>query len=48
MATKLFISPQQIQQTTIMGGNVDVDSFQFCIDSVQITVIEPLIRYSFI
>lgn len=43
MATKLFISPQQIQQTTIMGGNVDVDSFQFCIDSVQITVIEPLL-----
>jgi hypothetical protein len=43
MATKLFISPQQIQQTTIMGGNVDLDSFQFCIDSVQITVIEPLL-----
>lgn len=43
MATKLFISPQEIQQTTIMGGNVDVDSFQFCIDSVQITVIEPLL-----
>ena len=43
MATKLFISPQQIQQTTIMGGNVDLDSFQFCIDSVMITVIEPLL-----
>jgi len=43
MATKLFISPQEIQQTTIMGGNVDVDSFQFCIDSVMITVIEPLL-----
>ena len=43
MAIKLFISPIEIQQTTIMGGNVDVDSFQFCIDSVQITVIEPLL-----
>ena len=41
--TKLFISPQEIQKTTIMGGNVDIDSFQFCIDSVQITVIEPLL-----
>jgi|TARA_R110000782_G_scaffold56932_1_gene119009 hypothetical protein len=43
MATKLFISPQEIQQTTIMGGNVDIDKFQFCIESVMITVIEPLL-----
>ena len=43
MANKLFISPQQIQQTTILGGNVDVDKFQFCIDTVEITVIEPLL-----
>ena len=43
MAVKLFISPQVIQQTTILGGNVDVDKFQFCIESVQITVIEPLL-----
>lgn len=43
MAIRLFITPQEIQQTTIMGGNVDIDNFQFCIDSVQITVIEPLL-----
>jgi len=43
MATKLFISPQAIQQTTILGGNIDKDKFSFCIESVQITVIEPLL-----
>ena len=43
MAIKLFISPQVIQQTTILGGNVDIDKFQFCIESVQNTVIEPLL-----
>ncbi len=43
MAVKLFISPQTIQQTTILGGNVDVDKFSFCIESVEITVIEPLL-----
>ncbi|MBV1928507.1 MAG: hypothetical protein KUG81_03240 [Gammaproteobacteria bacterium] len=43
MATKLFISPQQIKQTTILGGNIDSDKFTFCIESVQITVIEPLL-----
>lgn len=43
MATKLFISPAQVKQTTILGGNIDVDKFNFCIDSVQITVIEPLL-----
>ena len=43
MATKLFISPAQVKQTTILGGNIDVDKFNFCIESVQITVIEPLL-----
>jgi hypothetical protein len=43
MAVKLFISPAQVKQTTVMGGNVDVDKFLFCIESVQITVIEPLL-----
>ena len=43
MAIKLFISPQVIQQTTILGGNVDIDKFSFCIESVEITVIEPLL-----
>jgi hypothetical protein len=43
MATKLFITPAQIAQTTIMGGNVDVDKFNFCIDNVQVMVIEPML-----
>lgn len=43
MAVKLFISPQQIAQTTIMGGNVDVDKFNFCIESTMISTIEPLL-----
>jgi hypothetical protein len=43
MATKLFISPTQVKQTTILGGNTDPDKFNFCIESVQITVIEPLL-----
>jgi len=43
MATKLFITPQQISQTTIMGGNVDIDKFNFCIDNTQVMVIEPML-----
>ena len=43
MAIKLFITPAQIAQTTIMGGNVDIDKFNFCIDNVQVTVIEPML-----
>jgi hypothetical protein len=43
MATKLFVSPAQVKQTTIIGGNVDDDKFVFAIESVQITVIEPLL-----
>ena len=43
MSTKLFVSPQEIQQTTIMGGNVDIDKFQFCIESVMITILEPML-----
>ena len=43
MATTLFVTPAQIKQTTNVGGNVDVDNFIFCIESTQITVIEPLL-----
>src|SRR5690606_18613159 len=43
MATKLFITPAQIAQTTIMGGNVDIDKFNFCIDNTQVMVIEPML-----
>lgn len=40
---KLFISPQVIKKTTILGGNVDIDKFTFCIESTMIQVIEPML-----
>lgn len=43
MAVKLFITPQEIASTTVLGGNVDRDKYVFMIESVQKTVIEPLL-----
>ena len=43
MAETLFISPEEITTTSIMGGNVDPDKYKFCIANVQISVIEPLL-----
>jgi len=43
MAEYLFITPQELASTTILGGNVDTDKFLFCIANVQLTVIEPLL-----
>jgi hypothetical protein len=43
MAEFLFVTPQEIASTTIMGGNVDVDKYIFCIANTQATVIEPLL-----
>ena len=43
MAIKLFITPQTIANTTILGGNVDIDKYSFVINSVMITTIEPLL-----
>jgi len=43
MAIKLFITPQEIANTTILGGNVDVDKYSFVINNVMITTIEPLL-----
>ncbi len=43
MAEFLFITPEEMKSTTILGGNVDVDKFLFCIASTQITVIEALL-----
>jgi hypothetical protein len=43
MAEFLFITPQELASTTILGGNVDTDKFLFCIANVQVTVIEPLL-----
>lgn len=39
----LFIQPSEMTETTILGGNVDIDKYLFSIANVQITVIEPLL-----
>ena len=43
MATTLFTSPSELAETTIIGGNVDIDKYQMNIENVQVTVIEPLL-----
>lgn len=43
MAEFLFITPQEMASTTVLGGNVDIDKYIFCIANVQLTVIEPLL-----
>jgi hypothetical protein len=36
MAELLLITPQEIAQTTVMGGNVDIDKYTFAIANVQL------------
>ena len=43
MAELLFITPQEMTDTTIIGGNVDVDKYTMCILNTQLRVIEPLL-----
>jgi hypothetical protein len=43
MAEILFITPQEMTETTIIGGNVDVDRYTMCILNTQISTIEPLL-----
>jgi hypothetical protein len=43
MAEKLFITPQEMASKTVLGGNVDIDKYVFCIADTQISVIEPLL-----
>ena len=43
MAELLFIQPLEITQTTLLGGNVDIEKYQPCIAAVQVSVIEPLL-----
>ena len=43
MAEFLFVTPQEIAKTTILGGNVDIDKYVFCIANTQITIIEALL-----
>jgi len=43
MAEFLFITPEEIASTTLLGGNVDPQKYLFCIANVQLTTIEPLL-----
>ncbi len=43
MAELLFITPQEMSETTIIGGNVDVDKYTMCILNTQVRFIEPLL-----
>ena len=43
MAEFLFITPQEMASTTVLGGNVDIDKYIFCIANVQLMTIEPLL-----
>lgn len=43
MAELLFITPNEMSKTTIIGGNLDVDKYTMCILNTQIRVIEPLL-----
>lgn len=43
MADLLFITPEEMTETTIMGGNVDIDKYTYCILDAQIKVIEELL-----
>jgi len=39
----LFVTPEEMASTTVLGGNVDVDKYIPCVASVQLTIIEPLL-----
>ena len=43
MAELLFIQPEEMTATTVLGGNVDIDKYIFCVANVQLTIIEPLL-----
>ena len=43
MATLLFITPAELTETTILGGNVDIDKYQMNIENVQNLTIQPLL-----
>jgi hypothetical protein len=43
MAELLFIRPEEITATTVLGGNVDIDNYLFCVSKAQRTVILPLL-----
>ena len=39
----LFLRPDEMTATTVLGGNVDIDRYVFCVANIQVTVIEPLL-----
>ena len=43
MAELLLIKPQEIAETTIMGGDVDIDKYTYTIFETQIKTLEPLL-----
>lgn len=43
MAEVLLINPSEMTSETILGGNVDVDKYAFCIADTQVSLIEPLL-----
>jgi len=43
MAELLFISPNDMSKTTLLGHNVDRERYVFCIHNVQLSALEPLL-----
>lgn len=43
MAEFLLINPKEISRTTILGGNVDIDRYRYCVYNAQVMVLEPLL-----
>jgi len=43
MATLLFITEQELLETTLLGGNIDPDKFRQNIENVQNLTIQPLL-----
>jgi hypothetical protein len=43
MPELLLIKPQEIAETTILGGDVDIDKYTYTIHNTQIKTLEPLL-----
>ena len=43
MAIKLFITPQELSEGTIISGSVDFDKYTFAVQEVMLSIIEPLL-----
>jgi hypothetical protein len=43
MADLIFITPKEMTETTVIGGNVDTDKYTMCILNTQVRIIEPLL-----